>query len=72
MRIKMGNVERIVSEERGKHLVKNEKAVEVIETPASIEDMKVAELKKLATKKGVENADFMKKEELLEVLKDVI
>lgn len=73
MRIKSGNVERIVSDEVGKNLIAAKKAEEVKEESSTdITKMKVDELKKLANERGVQNADSMKKEELLEALKDVV
>lgn len=76
MRIKSGNVERIVSDEVGKKLIAAEKAVEVKESAkessTDLTKMKVDELKKLANERGIQNADSMKKEELIEALKDVV
>lgn len=42
------------------------------ENGTEISKMKVEELKRLARENGVEGADSMKKEELLEILKDVL
>lgn len=39
---------------------------------ADISEMKAGELKRLAKENGIEDADSMKKEELLEILKDVL
>lgn len=75
MRVKMDNVERVVSDEYGRELVARKKAVEVSEKASehnSLENLKVDELKALAAKKGIEGAETMKKNELLDILKDVV
>lgn len=74
MRVKTDNVERVVSDEYGRELVASKKAVEVpekVETN-SLEKLKVDELKALASEKGIEGAETMKKSELLDILKDVV
>lgn len=75
MRVKTDNVERVVSDEYGRELVASKKAVEVPEKEVetnSLEKLKVDELKALASEKGIEGADTMKKSELLDILKDVV
>lgn len=75
MRIKINNVERVVSDEFGKEMVANKKATEILETSAEEKDiskLKVDELKALAKEKGIESVDLLKKEELLAILKDVV
>lgn len=75
MRVKTDNVERVVSDEYGRELVASKKAVEVPEKAVqtnSLEKLKVDELKALASEKGIEGAETMKKSELLDVLKDVV
>ena len=75
MRVKTDNVERVVSDEYGRELVASKKAVEVPEKAVqtnSLEKLKVDELKALASEKGIEGAEAMKKSELLDVLKDVV
>nr|DAY65859.1 MAG TPA: transcription termination factor Rho [Caudoviricetes sp.] len=75
MRVKTDNVERIVSDEYGRELVASKKAVEVPEKEVetnSLEKLKVDELKALASEKGIEGAETMKKSELLDILKDVV
>lgn len=75
MRVKTDNVERVVSDEYGRELVASKKAVEVPEKEVetnSLEKLKVDELKALASKKGIEGAETMKKSELLDILKDVV
>ena len=70
MKVKIGNVERIVTDEVGKRLLRiNKDAEEIKEEMKPVEEMKVADLKVLAKEKGIEGADAMKKEELLEALK---
>lgn len=75
MRIKINNVERVVSDEFEKEMVANKKAIEILETSAEEKDiskLKVDELKALAKEKGIESVDLLKKEELLAILKDVV
>lgn len=75
MRVKTDNVERVVSDEYGRELVASKKAVEVPEKEVetnSLEKLKVDELKALASEKGIEGAETMKKSELLNILKDVV
>lgn len=75
MRVKTDNVERVVSDEYGRELVASKKAVEVLEKEVetiSLEKLKVDELKALASEKGIEGAETMKKSELLDILKDVV
>lgn len=75
MRVKTDNVERVVSDEYGRELVASKKAVEVPEKEVgtnSLEKLKVDELKALASEKGIEGAETMKKSELLDILKDVV
>ncbi len=75
MRVKTDNVERVVSDEYGRELVASKKAVEVPEKEVetnSLEKLKVNELKALASEKGIEGAETMKKSELLDILKDVV
>ena len=75
MRVKTDNVERVVSDEYGRALVASKKAVEVPEKEVetnSLEKLKVDELKALASEKGIEGAETMKKSELLDILKDVV
>mgnify|MGYP000260088076 CR=1 FL=1 len=75
MRVKTDNVERVVSAEYGRELVASKKAVEVPEKEVetnSLEKLKVDELKALASEKGIEGAETMKKSELLDILKDVV
>jgi hypothetical protein len=75
MRVKTDNVERVVSDEYGRELVASKKAVEVPEKAVqtnSLEKLKVDELKALASEKGIEGAETMKKSELLDILKDVV
>lgn len=75
MRVKTDNVERVVSDEYGRELVASKKAVEVPEKEVetnSLEKLKVDELKALASEKGIEGAETMKKSELLGILKDVV
>ncbi len=75
MRVKTDNVERVVSDEYGRELVASKKAVEVPEKEVetnSLEKLKVDELKALASEKGIEGAQTMKKSELLDILKDVV
>lgn len=75
MRVKTDNVERVVSDEYGRELVASKKAVEVQEKKVetnSLEKLKVDELKALASEKGIEGAETMKKSELLDILKDVV
>lgn len=75
MRVKTDNVERVVSDEYGRELVASKKAVEVPEKKVetnSLEKLKVDELKALASEKGIEGAETMKKSELLDILKDVV
>lgn len=74
MRVKIGNVERIVSDSVGKRMIESKTAIEVTEGNAQkdITKMKVDELKVLAKEKGIEGADSLNKQELLEVLKDVV
>lgn len=75
MRVKTDNVERVVSDEYGRELVASKKAVEVPEKEVqtnSLGKLKVDELKALASEKGIEGAETMKKSELLDILKDVV
>lgn len=75
MRVKTDNVERVVSDEYGRELVASKKAVVVPEKEVetnSLEKLKVDELKALASEKGIEGAETMKKSELLDILKDVV
>ena len=75
MRVKTDKVERVVSDEYGRELVASKKAVEVPEKEVetnSLEKLKVDELKALASEKGIEGAQTMKKSELLDILKDVV
>lgn len=75
MRVKTDNVERVVSDEYGRELVASKKAIEVPEKEVetnSLEKLKVDELKALASEKGIEGAETMKKSELLDILKDVV
>lgn len=75
MRVKTDNVERVVSDEYGRELVASKKAVEVPEKEVEtnfLEKLKVDELKALASEKGIEGAETMKKSELLDILKDVV
>lgn len=75
MRVKTDNVERVVSDEYGRELVASKKAVDVPEKEVqtnSLEKLKVDELKALASEKGIEGAETMKKSELLDILKDVV
>lgn len=75
MRVKTDNVERVVSDEYGRELVASKKAVEVPEKEVetnSLEKLKVDELKALASEKGIEGTETMKKSELLDILKDVV
>lgn len=74
MRVKIGNVERIVSDSVGKRMIESKTAIEVTEgnDQKDITKMKVDELKVLAKEKGIEGADSLNKQELLEVLKDVV
>lgn len=75
MRVKTDNVERVVFDEYGRELVASKKAVEVPEKEVetnSLEKLKVDELKALASEKGIEGAETMKKSELLDILKDVV
>lgn len=74
MRVKSGNVERIVTDSVGKRLIESKIAVEVPDgnIQKDISKMKLDELKTLAKENGIEDADSMKKEELLNVLKDVV
>mgnify|MGYP002707258911 FL=1 len=75
MRVKTDNVERVVSDEYGRELVASKKAVEVPEKEVetnSLEKLKVDKLKALASEKGIEGAETMKKSELLDILKDVV
>lgn len=74
MRVKIGNVERIVSDSVGKRMIESKTAIEVTEgnDKKDITKMKVDELKVLAKEKGIEGADSLNKQELLEVLKDVV
>lgn len=75
MRIKINNVERDVSDEVGKEMVANKKAIEIPGTgkkERDISKLKVDELKALAKERGIESVDSLKKEELLAILKDVV
>ena len=75
MRIKINNVERDVSDEVGKEMVANKKAIEIpgtSEKEKDISKLKVDELKALAKERGIESVDSLKKEELLAILKDVV
>ena len=75
MRVKTDSGERVVSDEYGRELVASKKAVEVPEKEVetnSLEKLKVDELKALASEKGIEGAETMKKSELLDILKDVV
>ena len=75
MRVKTDNVERVVLDEYGRELVASKKAVEVPEKEVetnSLGKLKVDELKALASEKGIEGAETMKKSELLDILKDVV
>lgn len=71
MRVKIDNVEKIVSDAAGELLLKKGYN-QIEEVVADISKMKVDELKALAEEKGIEGAKSMKKEDLLEALKDVV
>lgn len=80
MRLKRGNVERIASTEADITRLKKEGFVEVTlvekktdaQEEKNLEEMKVANLRALAKEKGLEGYGSLSREELLEVLKDVV
>lgn len=74
MILKKHNVEREVSECSMVEKLKKQGYEEVIEgkQETSLDKMKVADLKALACKKGIEGSEGLKKEELVEILKDVM
>ncbi len=79
MRLVKGNVERVVESVAKIQALKNEGFKEMGDMPApekkeekELSDMGVKELKDLAKQLGKEGCSGLNKEELLEVLKDVV
>lgn len=74
MRVRIDNVEYEVSAEKGEKLIRtrNAREIQIPEVKTGPAGMKVPELRALASEHGIDNAESMKKDELLEALEGVV